>query len=192
MIDMDENLPAQELLKMSGKDLQERFDSAERRWEKFSARSSSARSKFNEKLAILAAGSLALLGTAATTLYNKPFPAAFVNHQVLQAVVIAAVCLWMSMCLCIFHNLVNSYALEKEEEMHISETLVIERARATALRSDQSDDYKRAHRGWDKRFSNVRRFHAIQRKLSMAAFVLFAAGYSEIVWMIIQIARNVP
>jgi hypothetical protein len=84
---------------------------------------------------------------------------AFMNHRVFQAVVIAAVCLWMSMCLCIFHNLANSYALEKRSgDAHQRDT----RHRESQGYDPQIRSIRRlqkAYRGWDNQFNNAHRFH---------------------------------
>lgn len=115
-------MPSPEILAKSDLELQDHFTKAEERWEAVRALSNASRTNFNEKLAVLSAGSLALLGTASTTLYNKPLSSPAANHEVLLALGISAVLLWISLYLSIFHNLCDSYSLKEEADMYIVET----------------------------------------------------------------------
>jgi hypothetical protein len=67
---------------------------------------------------------------------------AFMNHQVFQAVVIAAVCLWMA-CVFIYFT-ISSIPMhwKRSGDAHQRDTRHRE-SQATTLRSDQSDDYKK-------------------------------------------------
>lgn len=181
----------EQLLEMLDKDFEKRFGRAEERWETLRAQSTSARASFNEKLAVLNAGSIALTGSAATILYSKPFQNPLANRGAFEVLCIAAVCLWLSLCLCVFHNLIEPYVLQREAKMHMSESLVLQQARRITHGFEAADDYLTANTFFNDLFTKASRLRRSQWFISTAAFLLFAVGYAAVVWGIIQVARQV-
>ncbi len=176
---------------MLEKDFQARFVRAEERWEKLRAQGTVARASFNDKLSVLSAGSIALAGSAATVLYSKPFQNSLANRSASEVLCVAAVCLWVSLCLCVFHNLAEPYVLQREAEMHLSETLVLQQARRITHGYEAADDYLKANKFFDDLFDKASRLRRSQWAVSIGAFLLFAIGYAAVVWGIITVARQV-
>ncbi len=189
--DHEDKLPRPELLKMLEKDFQSRFGRAEKRWEALRAQGTSARASFNDKLSVLNAGSIALTGSAATILYSKPFQDPLANKGAFDVLCVAAVCLWLSLCLCVLHNLAEPYILQREAEMHLSETLVLQQARRITHGFEAEGDYLKANSFFDDLFDKTSRLRRSQWAVSIAAFLLFAVGYAAVVWGIINAARQV-
>ena len=179
------------MLEMIEKDFQARFVRAEERWEALRAQGTSARANFNDKLSVLNAGSIALTGSAATILYSKPFQNPLANKSAFEVLCIAAICLWLSLCLCVFHNLAEPYVLQREAEMHLSETLVLQQARRITHGFEATDDYLKANTFFDDLFDKASRLRRSQWAISIGAFLLFAVGYAAVVWGIINVARQV-
>jgi hypothetical protein len=187
---MDQKLPSTELLQMLEKDLQEKITRAENRWETLRSQSTAARTSFNEKLAVLAAGSVAVLATAATTLYNKPLLSKSANSLVLEAIAFAALSLFVSLSLCVFNSFAESYALEKESEMQRNEAQILQRVRQANQGFSAGATDGNVFSGSDKLYERISRLRRNQRRLGYAAFTLFAIGYGQIVWLTIEIAKN--
>ncbi len=186
---MDQKLPTAEVLQMLEKDLQERVTLAEGRWETLRSQSTAARTNFNEKLAVLAAGSLVLLGTAATTLYNKPLLSKSANSLVLEATAVAASSLFVSLCLCVFNGFAEAYALERETEMQMNEKQLLQRARQINQGFGGNATDRNAFPGSEKLFERIAYVRRNQRRLGYVAFTLFALGYGQIVWLTVEIAK---
>ena len=187
---MDPQLPSQKITAKSDVELQEHFTKVENRWEAVRALSNTSRTNFNEKLAVLSAGSLALLGTASTTLYNKPLSSPAANHDVLLALGISAILLWISLCLSTFHNLCDSFSFEEEARMYMAETRLLMQIRRIMDGFDGYADYVKVDAERDKYSRSVEHFRRNQRWLSFAAFALFAAGYADIIWMMIHMQAS--
>jgi hypothetical protein len=143
---MDPKAPDSELLQKIDENLQQMFTRAEERWEALHEQSNAARANFNDKLAVLNAGSIALTASAAAALYSKPFQNAWANKQGFEALMIAAVSLWLSLCLCVVHNLMEPYALQQWAEMHMYDTLVLQQARRMTHKFAATEDYLKASR----------------------------------------------
>jgi hypothetical protein len=156
-----------------------------------------ARIDFNSKMAVLCAGSIAVLASGVVAVVNSTTLQPLLPTNFVVYVIFASSCLWLSLVCCTIHNYFEIALLEHDSESKNEDTILAiadiymkqkgfteeDRKKEIARSPIKKDAGKRTHRGIIMR--------RIQRHLTLAGVVLFCIGYLAVVVFICIVASSV-
>lgn len=159
-------------------------------------RSTGASVAFHEKLAVLTAGSVALVVSGAGLLHQRPLPTTFSTRWLVSCLAVSAVLLWLSLVSSILHNLLESCALHFSAEA-ASNQAVREFADFAEQRGDEfeydeikgADEVrKKIARRELREHSRANQLRKYEMPLSVASVVLFTTGYLTVIVYVLILA----
>lgn len=85
----------------------------------------------------------------------------------------------------VFHNLADSPLYGQEAEMCLAQVLALMQVRRKVEGAIVLGEVAVAHEKWSRMYERSKRRRKLQERMSLLAFALFAAGYSQILYVVI-------
>jgi hypothetical protein len=159
-------------------------------WNKVSTKSVSTRFDFHNKLAVLSAGSIAVVASGAVAILSLRTAHPLVGSHSFRGIALASLSLFLSLICCIIHNYIETRVQAREGKAYMQDSLlsmldlVFMERKTTQLEKTkvlEATSFKKDH---EKFVNGNLKIRETQLMVSLGAVVFFVIGYGAVVWLI--------